>query len=300
VPRHGWDDPSIIGTSVIGAALLGAFLAWQARRAEPIVDLRSLRGTGFAAAALTLAMTFMPVTGALFIATQYLQGVLGYTPLAAGVRTLPVAASFIVGSLLSGAVGRRAGTSRTAAAGLALLASSLLVMSTVTDTSGYPLLLCGFLLGGLGMGLALTSATGVVLAALPITRAGLGSALNTTALTVGGALGIAVLGSVLASRYIAKLGVLAKIAGGSLNDAVQLGLRRGGPAGMLIVTHARHAFVAAMEPALLVGAGIAAAGSLVAITRLPRASAQAAYGQPPAGTSLAAAQPLYADKRREI
>jgi EmrB/QacA subfamily drug resistance transporter len=289
VPSRGWTDPVILAAFVVAAALLSAFVAWQARRTEPMVNLRSLRGTGFAAAATTLAMTFLPVTGSLFIATQYLQGVLGYTPLGAGLRTLPVAAAFLIGSLLSVVLGRRAGTKLTVATGLVLLASSLFVMSTVSDASGYPLLLWSFLLGGLGMGLALTPATGIVLTALPITRAGIGSALNTTALTVGGALGVAVLGSVVSSQYVANLGALAKVAGGSLNGALQLGLRQGGAEGMLIVAHARHAFVEAMGPALSVGGLVAAVGSIVAITCLPRAPVKAASEETSAAPTV---QPL--------
>jgi EmrB/QacA subfamily drug resistance transporter len=261
-PSAGWTSARVLGAGLLAALALAAFARRQRRTRDPLLDLRLFRDARFSAASLTVAILFFALFGFLFLATQQLQFVLGASPVQAGVRILPYAGAMIVFATLSAGLVERLGTRRVATAGMAVFAAGLAVAATVTTTAGYGRLAIAFVLMGAGMGLAGAPATASILAALPPERANTGSAVNDTTRELGGALGVAVVGSLMSSLYAAGLpaGVPAA-AEDSLAAAVQ--------AGGAVAGAAREAFVHALSRASLAVAVVAALGAVVAWRRLP-------------------------------
>jgi MFS family permease len=248
-----------------------------------MLDLGFFRDRRFSAAGATITLVFFALFGFVFLSTQYLQFVLGYSPFAAGLRTLPFAAAMIVTAPMSTKLVERLGTKWVVVGGMLIFSSGLVIASTVAATSGYPRLGLAMLLLGAGLGLASAPATESVMGSLPANRAGVGSAVNDTAREVGGALGVAIVGSVVASIYRRHLagglppGLPAEAAAtahDSLGAALQVSTQIG-PSGSQLAGTARAAFVEAMSRASVVTAGIAALGALVAWRYLPaRAAAE--------------------------
>jgi predicted MFS family arabinose efflux permease len=241
----------------LGVALLAAFVVQQRRTVEPLLDLRLFRDPRFSAASATIAVLFFALFGFLFLSTQYLQFVLGYAPAAAGVRVLPYAGAMIVFAVLSARLVASLGARTVVTSGMVLFSAGLAVAATVTADAGYVRLALAFVLMGAGMGLAGAPATESITSSLPPERANIGSAVNDTTRELGGALGVAVVGSIMASIYSGRLPPGASAAArDSLGAAVAEG-----PA---VAAVAREAFVHAMSRASLVVALVAAAGAVVA------------------------------------
>ncbi|MEA2313818.1 MAG: hypothetical protein QOI03_510, partial [Solirubrobacteraceae bacterium] len=275
-PNRGWTDGRTAAAFGLAAAALAGFALWESRARYPMLDARVLGGGRTLAAATTLGLTFLPMAGTLFVLTQYLQLVLGYSPLEAGVRIVPVALVFAVAATASVAVSRRLGSKLTVACGLGLLAGALIGLSTVSDSTGYGLVLATLLLGGVGLGLAVTPAMEVTLNALPSDSTGVGSSVNTTAITLGGALGVAVIGSILSSRFSSLIAPGAP-ASGSAHEAITAAFQTAARTGDRAFAAAiRHDFVLASSTSFRVCAGVSAAGALLALSFLPRSAAPVA------------------------
>jgi EmrB/QacA subfamily drug resistance transporter len=204
-PSRGWSSPLVIGAGA-GAGGLGVlgvlalFVGWERITDHPMLNLSFFRQRPFSAAIPAVVTLTFGLFGALFVLTQFLQLSLGLTALQAGIRLLPVAAAVIVAP--ASAVGVRAiGPKFTIAAGLALVAAGLwlIVGAAVSTTFAGPE--AGMVLLGTGAGLALPTSTGSVVGSVPPTDSGVASAADTTAIQLGGALGVAVIGSLLATRY---------------------------------------------------------------------------------------------------
>jgi EmrB/QacA subfamily drug resistance transporter len=276
-PTKGWTGAVTLTAFGIAAAVLAVFVVWELRTSSPMLQLRLFRNRRFSAASAAIALAFFALFGALFFLTQYLQLVLGYTAFQAGARTVPVAAGLIVGAALSAPCTARLGTKVTVAAGMLLAAAGLAVLTTATTTSGYRPVLAALLLAGLGIGVAMAPATDSVMGALPLAKASVGSAMNDTARLVGGAFGVAVLGTTISQVYrdhIASTTATlpspaAAPAGDSLQAALHVAQQLSGPAGQALASAAREAFTTAMNSAALVGAAVALAAAIVAITLLP-------------------------------
>lgn len=277
VPVRGWTDPLTVVGFAVGLALLGVFVAWEVRSAHPMLPLGLFRDRRFSAANATLTLMFFAMNGTVFVLTQHLQGVLGYPPLRAGAAVLPVTALLLTAPT-SGALARRLGSRAVVAAGMALQAAAVLLAAQVTVGSGYPRIALSLTLFGLGMGLAMAPATELVMSSLPSAKAGVGSALNDTTRSVGGALGVAVVGSVLAAGYRAGLGPalaglpagLADAARSSVEGAVVAAGHAGGAGGAALVGAARAAYVDGLQTALVVAAAVMGAGAVVAGLLMPR------------------------------
>jgi DHA2 family multidrug resistance protein-like MFS transporter len=256
-PSRGWTSPQVLVVGGLGVALLAAFVVQQRRTVEPLLDLRLFRDPRFSAASATIAVLFFALFGFLFLSTQYLQFVLGYAPAAAGVRVLPYAGAMIVFAVLSARLVASLGARTVVTSGMVLFSAGLAVAATVTADAGYVRLALAFVLMGAGMGLAGAPATESITSSLPPERANIGSAVNDTTRELGGALGVAVVGSIMASIYSGRLPPGASAAArDSLGAAVAEG-----PA---VAAVAREAFVHAMSRASLVVALVAAAGAVVA------------------------------------
>jgi EmrB/QacA subfamily drug resistance transporter len=273
-PDRGWTDPAILGAFAAGLATLAAFSAWERRVAEPMLDLSVFRNARFSAASASITFVYFALMGVMYFLTSYLQTVLGFSALAAGERMLPIAAGMIVTAKLSVALARRLGTKVVVAAGLGVIAGGLwLVSGFAADTADGPLCLTLGLMGA-GMGLAMAPATESIMGSLPRAKAGIGSAMNDVVREVGGTLGVAVLGSLLAGAYGSGMdGAVAGLppdaaaaASDSVGGAHQVAAQTGADG---LVAAANDAFVSAMNSTAGVAAAIALAGALIAALFLP-------------------------------
>jgi hypothetical protein len=217
------------------------------------------------------------LSGVLFFLTQYLQGVLGLGALDTGIRFIPLALGIVASAPVSAVLTRRLGAKIATAFGLLVVAASLALLATVNVASGDLLIGAVLAIGGFGVGVAITPATDAIMGALPKEQAGVGSAVNDTTREVGGAIGIAVLGSVFSAVYSAHMGDVAATLPGaagvaardSIGGALAVAEQVGGAAGAAISTAARSAFVDGMAAASLIGVGFAVAGVAVALAWLP-------------------------------
>jgi DHA2 family multidrug resistance protein-like MFS transporter len=255
-----------VAAALAGAGALAAFVARQRRRPVPMIDVELLRRPAFAGAVTANLLAIFALAGLLFFVAQYLQLVLGYRPLRAGLAELPATAGSILGGLAAAWLVRRAGRATVTAAGLAVTAAALAALAGLESGHGGYLLL-GTALGvaGLGAGLALTVTTDSVVSAVPKEKAGAASAVSETAYELGTALGIGVLGSVLTAVYRSALPAGAPAA---VRESLATAVAAGVP-----LDAARAAFVTGMRVTTLVGAVLTAAAAVAAALMLPRRSA---------------------------
>ena len=265
-PSRGWTDPRIVGAIAAAGALMAAFVAWERHTPEPMLDVRLFRNRRFSAASGAITLSFFAMFGAIFFLTQYLQMVLGNSAFEAGLRVLPVAFGIVLASPLSARLTERFGAKVVVAAGLGLIGTGLLVMTGFEVDSTYGIIGASYLMLGMGIGLAMTPATDSVMGSLPLAKASVGSAVNDAARTTGGALGVAVLGSILASGYRGDMDGAPAAAHESLAGALALAARTGNHD---LAATAQQAFVNGMHSAVVIAAVIAFAGALVALVFLP-------------------------------
>jgi EmrB/QacA subfamily drug resistance transporter len=276
-PERGWTDPVTLCAFGAAAVLLAAFVAWELRREAPLLDPRLFRLRGFGAGTASITAQFFAFFGFIFVILQYVQFVLGYSPLEAGLALAPMAIVMMALSPRVPGLLERFGPARVGPLGLLVMAGGFAVFSTAGVDSGYPLVLAGVLLLGLGMALATTPATTAIVSSLPQGKQGVASAVNDAAREVGGALGIAVLGSSLADRYQAGVSgalgqapaALAERAQDALPAALALAERLG-PEGSRLAAQAQAAFVDGLGLAMLIAAATVAAVAVFVFWRAPR------------------------------
>ncbi len=281
-PDRGWTDAAVLGAFAGSVVALAAFAAWELRAPEPMLDVRLFRNPRFSASSAAISLTFFALFGMIFFLTQYLQDVQGYSAFGAGLRTMPVAGGLVLGGPLSALLTARVGAKRVVTAGLTVVATALYLLSTAGAASSYSLIAGSLLLLGLGMASAMAPATDAIMGSLPAAKVSVGSAVNDATRTTGGALGVAVLGSVLSSGYRdhmdAAVSALPPAAGDAARDslagAMAVAQRIGGAAGGKLAATAQDAFVAGMHTAAIVAAAVALAGALVALAFLPAREAE--------------------------
>ncbi|MDE3069658.1 MAG: DHA2 family efflux MFS transporter permease subunit, partial [Acidobacteriota bacterium] len=205
-PVRGWASALVLAAGSGGIALLALFVAFEARSSHPMLNLAFFGRRRFSAAIVPVGLVMFGLFGALFVMTQFLQFRLGYTPLQAGMRTLPAAGAIVVIAPLSTVLVRLAGAKLTVGAGLLIVAGGLWQISGASAASTYAGILPGMIMLGGGAGLVIPPATGSVMGTLPREHLGVGSATNSTFLQVGGAVGVAVIGSLLSTRYQHRVG----------------------------------------------------------------------------------------------
>jgi EmrB/QacA subfamily drug resistance transporter len=283
-PTRGWSDPAVLAVGAGGLITLAAFVAWERHTTHPLLNLSYFRKRQFSIAIPAVATVTFGLYGALFVLTQFLQFSLGFTPLQTGVRVLPAASALLVIAPVSALLVRRIGSKLTMTAGLALIAAGLWQISGATVTTTFAGTVLGMVLLGAGAGLAIPTATGSVLGSVPERDSGVASATNTTAMQVGGALGVAVIGSLLTTRYQGMMST--DLAGqhlphatmaaiqSSLGGALAVAAHAGGAAGPLLAHLARTAFVSGMDLGLFTAALVALAGAAIALAWLPARSGQ--------------------------
>jgi EmrB/QacA subfamily drug resistance transporter len=264
-PEAGWLSVRTLLGMGVGLVVLYGFIAWELRQAHPMLDPRVFRHRGLAAGSTSILIQFFSFFGFIFIALQYLQGVRGDSPLLAAVSMLPLAATLMPVARSTPRLVARFGTRAVCVTGLLLIAVALGVLSRLQTDSSYWLLLAGLIPLGAGMGAAMTPATSAITEALPTSQQGVGSALNDLSRELGGALGIAVIGSILTASYRSHLtlpGAPAAVVDRA-KDSFAIAAHLGGP----VAAHAQSAFVSGMHVALLGAAG-AALVAAVAVNRL--------------------------------
>jgi EmrB/QacA subfamily drug resistance transporter len=281
-PNHGWGSTRTLGSFALTAALASAFVAWERRTAEPMIDLRLFANPRFTAASASVAISFFALSGFIFLVTQYFQFLKGYGPLSTGVRLLPVASFVAISSILGTKLAVRVGTKLIVASGLFSMAAFYLWVTTTTVNTSYGTIAAQMVVLGTGMGLTSAPATEAIMGVVPKAKAGVGSAVNDATRLLGGTLGVAVIGSVYASLYASRLtselgsGVPATVArtahtslGAALTVAGKL-VHAGHPAIASAIHHAAStAFFGGFHVANYLAAGIAAAGTVMALALLP-------------------------------
>jgi EmrB/QacA subfamily drug resistance transporter len=291
IPQRDWHSPLVVASGTGALAVLGLFVLWERRTSHPMLVLEPFGDRRFSMSVTAVAFAVFVLMGAMFLLTQYLQFALGYSPMAAGLRILPVAGVLAAGAPASTVLDRWFGTKAVVAVALACLAGGLWLLSGTTVGDGFGRALPGLLVLGLGAGTAIAPATAAMAAALPRDRAGVGSATNGAALQVGGALGVAVLGSVLAGRYQGRMTPL--LAGrpvppaareavvGSLGGALEVARQAGGSMGAQLAAVARAAFVEGMTLAMAVGACVMAGAVVLVLLMLPSRTGTDRRPRPP-------------------
>lgn len=252
---------------VLAVIALGAFVLWERRREAPMLPLHLFANRNFSGASFSILLMSFGAGAVMLMLTQYLQFVLGYAEMKAGLAMLPYAVAAAVFNGVGAALGHKLSNRTLIGAGLLLMAGGFAVMAT---TTGYPMLLTALVIMGIGGGLAGPSAYASLMGAIPIEHAGVGSALNDTVQQVGMALSIAVLGSVLAGRYTAEMPAdLPAAARESIGAAHPMGFGEA----------ANAAFTSAMHLGSWVGAAFCVAAALLAVIVL-RPAAPAAAPEP--------------------
>jgi len=304
-PGYGWGSTRTIVSFALTAALAAAFVAWERRTEQPMLDVSLFRNPRFTAASASVAISFFALSGFIFLVTQYFQFLKGYGPLSTGLRLLPVASFVAISSILGARLAVRVGTKLVVASGLFLMAVFYVWVSRTSVTTGYGEIAAQMVVLGTGMGLTSAPATDAIMGVVPKAKAGVGSAVNDTTRLLGGTLGVAVIGSVYASLYASKLtstlprGVPATVAqaahasvGAALTAADRLSHAGHAALGGAVHDAATAAFFHGFIAANYLAAGVAAAGALMALALLPShptlrdddTAGVTALGSPAAGT----------------
>src|ERR1700749_2301458 len=264
-----WGTVSVLGPLFGGLAVLGLFAWYEAHSRHPALDVRLFRDRRLSASVGALALVFFGMGGVYFFTSFYTQDVLGYSPVDAGLLTVPFAVGQLLASPRSAALVRRFGAKAVGTSGMLIMSIALAGYVLLGTASPVWLLGLLFFIQGSGIGVAMPAATSAVMDVLPRERAGAGSALTNTARQVGVALGTAVLGSILAQAYhnalsptLNHLPATARGAAVGSIEAPQAVAARLGSAGHFLLGPANDAFVSAMHVTTLVAAVISLAGGL--------------------------------------
>jgi EmrB/QacA subfamily drug resistance transporter len=273
--ERGWTDGIVLGAFVAAAVVVAAFVAWEARSPHPMLPLGLFRDRRFSVASGAITLTFFCLFGFYFLTTLYMQYVLGYSPFTAGLAGLPLAGAMIVVAPRSAALGERFGPGTVMAGGFAVIVAGMALFTQVRVDTPYLVVALGFVLIGGGLAATAAPATGTLMSAVPLDKAGVGSAVNDTTREFGGALGIAVFGTIVGSAYRSNVDLSsadlpagqADLAGESIGQAwgVAQGLPGGGEA---MLAQAQSAFVDAFRLTNAVSLAVAALAAVLVWTTL--------------------------------
>jgi EmrB/QacA subfamily drug resistance transporter len=259
-PDAGWLSARTLGGILAGLAALTGFVFFERRQRHPLLDPRLFSNRKLSAGSLSICIQFFAFFGFTFVSLQYLEGVRGYSPLVAALSVLPLSATMMPAARITPALVSRFGARTICVTGLLLVAVGLAIISRIGTNSAYLLMLAGLIPLGVGMGAAMTPATSAITEALPQSQQGVGSALNDLSREVGGALGTAVIGSIVTAVYRSSLNLPGAPAP-LVNEArasFAIAIHAGGSTG----TEARNAFVNGIHAGLLYASGAAILAAL--------------------------------------
>ena len=286
----GWGNPQIWGTLAGGVLLVAGFVWWELHTKHPALDVRLFRSSRpFSASILLVALSFFAMMGVLFFLSFYLQSVLDFSPLKAGLYMTPFAAAQLIFSPMSAKLVQRFGARAVSTFGMLVIAATFLMYQLVDQNSSALLLITIFFLQGMGMANVMPPATTTIMTSLPREKAGVGSSVSNTVRQVGGALGVAVLGTLLTTRY---RGQMEKPLGSAIKDPKLLhdidgsiqatkGAGMHLPAVQQFYPQADAAFIHAMHMTVVISAIVAFLAAIVSATWLPRKAAGVQAGPRP-------------------
>ena len=277
-PEQGWASPATLVAFAVGIVVLTGFVFWELRAAEPMLDIRFFKIPAFSTGTGGMILVFLAMYGVMFLVTQYFQLILGYSPLSAALRFLPMAPIMIVVAPLTPKLSARFGAHRTVATGMVLVAVALTMFRGLDVHTSYWYVLASIVPLVSGIALAMSPMTAAIMSAVPPRRAGAGSAMNDATRELGAALGIALMGSVAASQYThhvdrltANLSPATQVAARtSLADALSAAHKLPTQAGRVLTAGAERAFIEGIHLAVTAGAILALVAAAVVTRYLPR------------------------------
>ncbi|MFE9113338.1 MFS transporter [Streptomyces collinus] len=303
-PHAGWGAGPVTAAVVAGVGLV-AFVAWELRHPHPMLDVRRFALRPFTGSMLAVMFFFFGMFAVIYYATQFLQFVLGYGALDTGVRLLPLGGAVFLGSAVTGVLAPKLGVRVMAVTGMAVGTAGMFLLTQIDKGSTYGDFLAPLMMLGLALGLAISPATDTIMGSFPESELGVGGGVNDTALELGGALGIAVLGSLLGTAYRDELtdlvgNRLPAEAMETAKDSVGAGLAvaervaqdpSAGPQQAQAAVDAVHqAFAHGVAQTSLIGGIIMAAGTLIVLAVLPgRRGFARKSAEPGAGTAASEA-----------
>ena len=274
-----WGSARIISLLAVAAVSLVAFVLAELRGAAPMVDFGFFSSRTFLGSNLVAFIVSFAMLAQFFFLALYMQNILHYTPLQTGIRFLPATLVIIVMGPLAGRLTDRIGPRPLMVAGLLIVATALFIQSRVTTHTGYGLLLPGFVLMGLGMGMTMSPMSTAAMNAVDRTKAGVASGVLSMNRMVGGTFGVAVIGALLTAIGKSKINQGLPHVPAATRSALANALGAGGAPGHAsghVVTVVRDAFVSALGVGLTIGAAVTVVGALTALVLIeskPRASA---------------------------
>ena len=276
-PERGWTDPIALAGIIVGVATLVAFVLWEQRHENPLLDMSAFRDRGLSSGSSTLLIVFAVMFGIFLVLFPYLQAVVGFSALRSAAGLLPMAALMMPTSTIAPRIAARFGARPTMITGVTIFGVGLMTLALRASVEGgYLSVLPGLMIIGLGMGLTMTPATEAITATLPAAKQGVASALNDTSREVGGALGVALLGSILSSGYRSAIepslaglpAEMAEAASEGIGSAYAVAADAGAD-GPRIIDAAQHAFVDGWVSSMWVGVAMAAVALVILIVRGP-------------------------------
>jgi EmrB/QacA subfamily drug resistance transporter len=276
-PSNGWSSPTTLAAFAIAIVVLGLFVAWELRVAEPMLDMHYFKNPAFSTGTGGMILVFLSMYGVLFMITQYFQLVLGYSPLEAALRTLPIAIIMIIVAPLTPRLSARFGAHRIVGFGMFAISFAFILLAQLGVHSPYAFMVVCFIPLTGGIALTMSPMTASIMGAVPARRAGAGSAMNDATRELGAALGIAVLGSVAVSRYDTRIApYLHGLSRGQRSEAqtsIAGALRVAGDlpahASAILTAGSKGAFVSGLHVAALCGALLAFGAGLIVLKYLP-------------------------------
>ncbi|MGH8985991.1 MAG: MFS transporter [Acidimicrobiia bacterium] len=274
-PEDGWTSGPVQAAFLLAGVTLALFVVWERRSEHPMLPLTLFRDRRFSTGSGVITVAFFVMFGFFFLSTQYLQFGRGYSALEAGLAGLPLALTFVAFSPRSAALAERIGAGRVMALGLLIVAGGFGLLTTLSPETPYLVIAGAFAILGAGMSITVAPATGEIMTSVPLSKAGVGSAVNDTTRELGGAFGIAIMGSIANTAYRSGIDLEGvQIPSGARAAAEEsIGaasvVADGLPNGGELTTQAAAAFTDAftMANSIAVGIALAAAATVLAVSR---------------------------------
>lgn len=275
-PEQGWTAPVTLGAALVGVIGLAAFVRQERRTEQPLLDVAVFRDRHLSAGALSLTVMFALLTGMFLVMVQFLQAVVGFSALGSSLALLPVIGTVMTVSPIAPRIADRVGYRTAIVGSLAAVAGALGWLAMVPADPGYGDVVGPLLVLGLALGVAMTPSTTAITESLPADKQGVASALNDTVRELGGAIGVALIGSVMAAGYRADIAATADGLPAELGHTVEEGIGGAyavagglGADGRSLIADAQHAFLNGWGTAMWLAAGVAVLAAVAAARLIP-------------------------------
>ena len=279
VGEVGWTDDSVIISLCIGVTILVIFALWERRSDHPMLPMRFFKNMSFTGANVAMTLVSFGALSLLFFLSQFFQSVQGYSPLDAAWRMLPTAVLSLVASIVAIQIARAIGLKLPVCVGLLVGGFGLLYLSFADTNSSYLMIFGGLGLTSVGIGLVYAPCTDSIMGSLPEARAGIGSAMDTTVQSLGGALGVAVLGAILNATYLRKIADLEVVASlpeeayeairNSIQSAHIVAEQFPEDISLQIINGSSEAFTSGMNEAMFIAALVMGVAAVITLFILP-------------------------------